>query len=492
MSVLHPRGVLPCGFIFATSFMVACQSGGYDAGPSAGHPYPPPGDFGVVETGGTTTQTSDKGPQKGQPSSPCTQKKTPWPDWNAADKTLGLSPRSAFLSIDHEIKTGLHWSKAPADLNGLAWNVANTQTHLTVQLRIDPQANARIPVFVTQTPNAPDQPAGACPDYWELPASINLSTGDLALREQKIPATLSVGTGGVAMLSATMDAKSLAGKLQWTTPLAAALRGEQSTESTTSSESTTTSTQSSVNTVEMRAWLAKGIMWANLRGALSSGRTFELADGNADDPRCEDGQRLRVSLHHPFGKLSAHRVLESLRRFSQFVLHWQGQEPKPLRLAAIAPPKEVCIDVLASTGPSATLQMPLRMTFVDDEQQRSLTMTPKVRASLNLSKQSAITMDLRYSAFSRSQESLQNFLTRHAIALPLSQAPTSGIFELAMQMQGTSDQTLTGSLALKHFSQSQDCNSSTGDQSGDSQCDALHGQLLRRGSLNGTKDKGKK
>lgn len=484
MSWLKPAPLAPLYALGLSLAAGGCGNGGYDQGPASHHPYPPPGDFGVVGTGGATpapeSDTPDKSPK-------CVQQRNTWADWEQSFAPDIASPLAVFASVDHEIKTPLFWAKGPADQGRLSWNVAGQPTHLTVQLSIDPEEVERSPVFVASRPASqprrrlveptldesvrpnPQGHTSDCPSYWELPVSIRVSTQDLALRETRIPGILQVGAGGVSRLIATLPAQGLAGDLQW-------IQGGQG------------EYEVGVQRITLKAWMAKGIMWAQLLGNLGADQQFELADGNADDPRCEDGRRLKVSPHHPLGKLSAQQVIKGLETYKDFVLHWSDQKPLSLRLAAISLPKEVCIDVDAQQGPSAALDMTLRMTFVDDKQQRALILEPHVRANLGLGAQDQIGLDLRYRAFNRNGESLPDFLTRHGVALPSASAPQSGIFELSMHIGNQDHKTLSGSMALIHFSQPQDCPEAAADHQKDPSCDALHGTTLRTGTLVGTQD----
>lgn len=490
-----------------------CGGGGYDEGPASMHPYPPPGDFGEAGSGGGST-----GPEKGNAKNPkCVEQRNTWSDWQQSFAPGIASPRSVFASVDHEIKTPLHWAQAPVDNGRLSWNVAGKSTHLTVQLSINPETENRYPVFVASRPAqlsakgiGPTKPtpdrleqikapssqsfASDCPSYWELPVSIRVSTQDLALRETRIPGILQVGSGGVSRLIATLSAQELAGNLEWIN------QGQPSPGQDTGTKTSSDTTSGpkfgprshpwaggSVQRIELNAWMAKGIMWAQMRGYMASDQSFALADGNKDDPRCEDGHRLKVGLDHPLGKMSAQQVIKGLQSYKDYTLQWEGQEATALRLAAISPPKEVCIDVDAQQGPSAALDMRLRMTFVDDKKQRALILAPQVRAALDLNAQDQINLDLRYHAFSRSGESLPDFLTRHGVALGPGNAPSSGIFELSVQISNQDHKSLSGSMALVHFSQAQDCLDAAPDHQKKQSCDALHGTTLRKGTLLGSK-----
>lgn len=486
-------GTTALGFLLAAP---GCGGGGYDQGPASSHPYPPPGDFGNGGSGGSSSSPGSKTPEK---NADCVEQRNTWPDWEQSFAPGIASPLAVFASVDHEVKTPLYWAKGPADQGRLSWNVAGQSTHLTVQLSIDPDEPGRSPVFVASRPASFPIGAGQldetvhpnpqghprdCPSYWELPVSIQVATQDLALRETRVPGILQVGAGGVSRLIATLPAQGMAGELEWI--VRGALPG--------TSDSTTTGTWTgyqaaspAVQSITLNAWMAKGIMWAQLQGQLGApDQSFELADGNRDDPRCEDGRRLKVSVDHPLGKLSARQVIKALETYQDYLLTWEGQEPQPLRLAAISPPKEVCIDVDAQHGPSAALDMVVRMTLVDEQKQRALTLAPRVKAALGLSAQADLALDLRYHAFSRTGESLPDFLTRHGLVFRPVDAPDSGIFELSMRISNADHKTMGGSVALQHFSQDQDCPDAATEHQNDSDCGALHGTTLRTGTLVGT------
>lgn len=502
MSSLKPAQLVLLFGVFHVAS--GCGGGGYD-GPAGMHPYPPPGDFGEVGTGGGSTAPGSSSPEK---ASNCVEQRNRWSDWEQSFAPGIASPQAIFAAVDHEVKTPLYWAKGPVDEGRLSWNVAGQSTHLTVQLSIDPGDRDRNPVFVASRPRhmepkgtspsksqldktlAPGLPAQSydCPSYWELPVSIRVSTQDLALRETRLPGILQVGSGGVSRLIATIPAQELSGDLQWMGGGQAGV--EQGSGPSSTAGSSNQGPASSVQNIELNAWMAKGIMWAQLTGQLSSNERFSLADGNQDDPRCEDGHRLKVGIDHPLGKLSAQQVIKGLNSYRDYLLHWEGQEPQALRLAAISPPKEVCIDVNAQQGPSAALDMRLRMTFVDDKQQRALTLAPHVRAALDLSAKEQINLNLRYHAFSRSGESLPDFLTRHGLTLGPATAPDSGIFELSMQISNQDHKTLSGSMSLVHFSQAKDCPDATQGNQKDKSCEALHGTSLRTGTLIGSQPDG--
>lgn len=501
MSWLKPAQLAPAYALGATLLAPGCGNGGYDQGPASSHPYPPPGDFGEVSTSGGSSAPDSDVPDKDPR---CSEQRNTWTDWEQSFAPGISSPLAAFASVDHEIKTPLHWSPGPANGGQLSWNVAGQHTHLTVQLSVDPQETGRSPVFVASRPfdlspfrqiegkvkPTPQGHTPDCPSHWELPVSLRVSTQDLALKETRIPGILQVGSGGVSRLIATIPAQGLAGAFEWIGVGAKPWPKQDSSATSNSSTAATASGAPSlgakVQSIALNAWLAKGIMWAQLTGHLSSEQRFELADGNADDPRCEDGRRLKVSVDHPLGKLSAQQVIKALQTYSDYLLQWDGQEPQPLRLAAISPPREVCIDIDAQQGPSAALNMTVRMTFVDDKQQRALTLEPHVRANLGLSNQEQLNLSLQYRAFNRGGESLPDFLTRHGVTPASANAPQSGIFELSLQMSNLDHKTLSGSVALMHFAQAQDCpNTSSGHQK-DPKCEALHGTTLRGGTLVGT------
>lgn len=462
----------------ALSLLSACHSASHESSPGAHHPYPPPGDFGVVGTGGTATGV-DRGPSgDGQANTPlhCQQERIAWKDWNQGAAAGVPSPNAAFAAIDHEVKTPLFW---------LAQDRQGDQaqrTHLTINLSIDPQSNQRTPTFVKQTPSRPETLPGDCPSYWELPVLLNLSTADLILQEQRVAGTLQIGSGGVSQLFASLDPRvvgplGVAGQSSFT--------GANPTGSTEPDSTLPGPRQDGFASLELSAWLAKGILWAKIQGESPSGGRVDLADGHADDPRCEDGRRLKVGLDHPLGKLSAQRVISALSSFPEFSLQWEGQNAQSMRLAAIAPPREVCIEVLQATGPRAALDLPLRMTFVDDEQQRSLTITPNVRAALEFRGQRAMDLELRYNAFSRGSEGPKDFLNRHGMSWEGSDIPESGIFEFAMRLRNEDPKSLKGSVALVHFAQNPNCAQNGSDSTGNSQCDSLHGSTLRTGTFSG-------
>lgn len=478
MRALDLRFALPLSWplLSAALTLAGCGASGGDHSPGGGQAYPPPGDFGIVATAGSSTDTAPSdGPSGDQKSTACLQERTPWPNWDNA-QTKGLpSPRAAFSKLDHEVQSPIRWLGLGDSTTG---NESNS--HIVLRMTIDPHDSSRIPVYVAQSQRDDSLPSGACPSYWELPIQLSLSSGDGAIAARDQPATLQVGAGGVSKLHAQIPRDQLSGSMQW-------LGGDS-----TATDNSAPTGPAAPQSVIVDAWLARGVLWAQLSAHHESGQRSLLGDATADDPRCKDGKRLRLGADHPLGKLSAQRVVQLLQSYPDYLLQWDGQPSQELRLAAVSPPQEVCVDISAQTGPSAAIDMPLRMTFVDDEKRRQLVMHPHIRAALDLRGPGAIALDLRYNAFSRPAESLQDFLVRHALTLNVENTAHSDIFELSLRLQNTDSNSLSGSIALLRYQQQGGCTPSDHSSTDSSQCDSLLGNILRSGTMTGSPAASKK
>lgn len=477
MRALDPRFALPLSWplLSAALCLAGCgASGGGDHSPGGGQAYPPPGDFGVVATGESTSTASSDGQTGSQDATVCLQERTPWPDWDRPQARGLASPRAAFSKLDHEIQSPIRWLGADGSAASGNADRPGGRSHIVLRMAIDPHDSRRMPVYVEQVQRDTSLPSGACPSYWELPIQLSLSSGDRSLAARDQAAILQVGAGGVSKLHAQIPREQISGTMPW-------LPGDS-----TASDSSSSASTSVPQSVIVDAWLARGVLWAQLSAQHASGQRSLLGDATADDPRCKDGKRLRLGADHPLGKLSAQRVVQLLQSYPEYLLQWDGQPSQKLRLAAVSPPEEVCVDISAQSGPSAAIDMPLRMTFVDDEKRRQLVLRPHLRAALDLRGQGAIALDLRYNAFSRPAESLQDFLVRHALMLEVEKSAHSDIFELSLRLQNAEANSMSGTIALLRYQQDEGCSPTDQGSTSTSQCDSLLGNILRSGTMTGS------
>src|SRR5690606_21283945 len=116
----------------------------------------------------------------------CTETREAWPDYDAVAPSLGFSPREAFADFRDELRTPLRWISEPALDGTLTWNVAGSETHLQIQMSLEPEDSPRVPYLVRREPMQSGARPEDCPDEFQLPIVARASTGDLALQETNL------------------------------------------------------------------------------------------------------------------------------------------------------------------------------------------------------------------------------------------------------------------------------------------------------------------